>query len=62
MHRIFELIDFLPAMGKSMRRLKKYPVGSGETKKPLCSFQSRIISGTEYRHFLPLFDRVNQNG
>ena len=44
MHRTFELIDFLLAMGKSMRRLKEYLVGPGETKRQPCQFQTRIIS------------------
>ena len=58
-HRILKLIDFFVEMEESMRRLKKYLVGSGETKRQSCSFQSRIISGTEYCHFLLPFDRAN---
>ncbi len=44
MQRTFELIDFLLAMGKSMRRLEEYLVGPGETKRHPCQFQTRIIS------------------
>ena len=36
MHRIFELIDSLLATVKSVRRLKKYLVGPGETKRQSC--------------------------
>jgi len=59
MHWTFELIDFLLAIGKSMRRLKEYLVGPGKTKRQPCQFQSRIISETEYCHFLLSFDRAN---
>jgi len=58
MHRTFKLIDFFLEMGKSMRRLKKYLVGPGETKRQSYSFQSRIISETEYCHFPLPFDRA----
>jgi hypothetical protein len=44
MHRIFKLIDFFLEMGESMRRLKKYLIGPGETKRQPCQFQTRIIS------------------
>jgi len=47
MHRTFKLIDFLLGMGKSMRRLKKYLIGPGETKRQSCQFQTRIISETK---------------
>jgi|GEM_PF-1026509 hypothetical protein len=59
MHRTFKLIDFFLAMGKSVRRLKKYLIGPGETERQPCSFQSRIISETEYCHFLLLLDQAN---
>jgi len=59
MHWTFELIDFLLAIGKSMRRLKEYLVGPGETERQPCQFQTGIISETEYCHFLLPFDRAN---